>query len=59
MSRWKSIETKHHEERDAFFRELGQLSRRSFMKVAGSAAAPSACLRNATWAFSCSRTVSA
>lgn len=35
---WKSIETRHYEERDAFFRELSKLPRRSFMKVAGIAA---------------------
>lgn len=34
----KSIETKHHEEREAFYRELAQLPRRSFLKVAGLAA---------------------
>ena len=32
---WKSIETKHALERDAFFDGLGRLSRRSFLKVAG------------------------
>jgi 3',5'-cyclic AMP phosphodiesterase CpdA len=31
---WKSIETKHMEERDAFFRGLSNLSRRDFMKLA-------------------------
>ena len=39
--RYKSIETKHHEERDSFFRDLqrlGRLSRRGFMRVAGAAA---------------------
>lgn len=39
--RHKSVETKHHEERDAFFRDLGRLgatSRRGFMKIAGAAA---------------------
>src|SRR5689334_3990549 len=36
---WKSIETKHYEERDAFFRGLGRVSRRSFFKLAGVSAA--------------------
>jgi len=31
----KSIETRHHEERDAFFAGLRRLSRRSFVKLAG------------------------
>jgi predicted phosphodiesterase len=34
-NKFKSIETKHHEERDGFFDGLGRLSRRSFMKLAG------------------------
>jgi Icc protein len=36
--RFKSIETKHHEERDSFFADLarmGSLSRRGFLKIAG------------------------
>ena len=33
--RFKSIETKHHEERDAFFRDLQHLDRRAFLRVAG------------------------
>lgn len=33
-TRHKSVETKYLEERDAFFRELSGLSRRSFLKVA-------------------------
>jgi Icc protein len=39
--RYKSIETKHHEERESLFRDLqrlGRLSRRGFMRVAGAAA---------------------
>jgi len=36
---WKSIETKHYAERDAFFRSLGRVSRRSFFKLAGVSAA--------------------
>ena len=35
----KSIETRHYEERDAFFGGLRQLSRRSFFKLAGVSAA--------------------
>jgi len=38
---YKSIETKHHEERESLFRDLqrlGRLSRRGFMRVAGAAA---------------------
>ncbi len=35
MPPFKSIETKHHEERDAFFRQLSGLSRRGFFKLAG------------------------
>jgi len=35
----KSIETRHHEERDAFFAGLKRLSRRGFMRVAGASAA--------------------
>jgi 3',5'-cyclic-AMP phosphodiesterase len=37
-SRYKSVETRHYEEREAFFRNLGRLgslSRRGFFKVAG------------------------
>lgn len=33
--RFKSIETKYHEERDAFFDELRRLDRRAFLRVAG------------------------
>jgi 3',5'-cyclic AMP phosphodiesterase CpdA len=36
--RFKSIETKHHEERDSFFADLarmGSLSRRGFLRIAG------------------------
>jgi 3',5'-cyclic-AMP phosphodiesterase len=33
--RFKSIETQHHEERDAFFDGLRRLDRRRFMKLAG------------------------
>jgi Icc protein len=36
---WKSIETRHHEERDAFFCGLGRVSRRTFFKLAGVSAA--------------------
>ena len=32
---FKSIETKHYEERDAFFAGLARVSRRSFLKLAG------------------------
>lgn len=35
MKRFKSIETRHHEERDAFFDGLRKLDRRGFMKLAG------------------------
>jgi predicted MPP superfamily phosphohydrolase len=35
MKRWRSIEDKHLEERDAFFAGLGNLPRRRFMKLAG------------------------
>ena len=35
----KSIETKHHQERNALFAGLSRLSRRSFFKVAGASAA--------------------
>src|SRR5690242_1396298 len=35
MKHIKSIETKHHEERDAFFEGLRRLDRRGFMKLAG------------------------
>lgn len=38
----KSIETKHYEERDAFFRGLRNLDRRSFLKVSAAAAAAAA-----------------
>ena len=41
-ARHKSIETKHHEERETFFEELvklSQLSRRAFFQVAGTSAA--------------------
>ena len=38
----KSIETKHYEERDAFFRGLHNLDRRSFLKVSIAAAAAAA-----------------
>lgn len=38
----KSIETKHYEERDAFFSGLRQLDRRSFLKVSAAAAAAAA-----------------
>ena len=34
-SKLKSIETKHYEERDAFFRNLAHLSRRDFFRLAG------------------------
>jgi 3',5'-cyclic-AMP phosphodiesterase len=37
--RLKSIETKHHEERDRFFAGLSRVSRRSFFKLAGLSAA--------------------
>jgi len=33
--RHESIETKHYEERDSFFKDLGHLDRRAFMKIAG------------------------
>lgn len=33
--RWRSIETKHHAERDAFFDALGKLDRRAFLRMAG------------------------
>ncbi len=36
--KWKSIETKYMEERDALFRALSRLDRRGFLKVAGAAA---------------------
>src|SRR5687768_13631778 len=36
---WKSVETKHHEERDEFFRGLAKLPRRSFFRLAGLSAA--------------------
>jgi Icc protein len=35
----KSVETKHYEERDAFFAGLSRLSRRDFFRVAGASAA--------------------
>ncbi|WNG27056.1 serine/threonine protein phosphatase [Cystobacter fuscus] len=35
MKHIKSIETKHHEERDAFFEGLRRLDRRGFMRLAG------------------------
>ena len=35
MKRVQSIETKHHEEREAFFENLRRLDRRSFMRLAG------------------------
>jgi 3',5'-cyclic-AMP phosphodiesterase len=35
MPPFKSIETRHYEERDAFFTGLSRLSRRSFFKLAG------------------------
>ncbi|MGQ0507982.1 MAG: metallophosphoesterase family protein [Myxococcaceae bacterium] len=35
MAKFKSIQTKHHEERDGFFEGLSRLSRRSFFKLAG------------------------
>lgn len=38
----KSIETKHYEERDAFFRGLRHLDRRTFLKVSAAAAAAAA-----------------
>lgn len=38
----KSIETKHYEERDAFFRGLRNLDRRSFLKISAAAAAAAA-----------------
>ena len=38
MTRWKSVETKHMEERDALFRGLRNLDRRSFLKVSLAAA---------------------
>src|SRR5687768_5776812 len=34
-NKFRSIETKHHEERDAFFKDLQRLDRRAFMRVAG------------------------
>jgi len=34
-NKFRSIETKHHEERDAFFQELQRLDRRAFLRVAG------------------------
>ncbi len=34
-SRFKSIETRHYDERDAFYRGLRQLNRRAFFKLAG------------------------
>jgi predicted MPP superfamily phosphohydrolase len=34
-NKFRSIETKHHAERDAFFRDLQKLDRRAFMRVAG------------------------
>src|SRR5215475_8408121 len=37
--RFKSIETRHYEERDALFRQLHNLDRRSFVKVSLAAAA--------------------
>ena len=39
MSKWKSIETKHYEERAAFFEGLKHVSRRDFLKLAGVSAA--------------------
>jgi Icc protein len=39
MSKRKSIETKHYEERDAFFAGLQHVSRRGFMRLAGLSAA--------------------
>lgn len=36
--RFRSTETRHHEERDAFFRGLAGLSRRDFLRVAGASA---------------------
>ena len=38
-SAWKSIETKHMEERDSLFRGLSKLDRRTFMKVSLAASA--------------------
>jgi 3',5'-cyclic-AMP phosphodiesterase len=35
MKRFQSIETKHHEQRDAFFDGLRRLDRRGFLKLAG------------------------
>ncbi len=39
MTKWKSIETKHYEERDAFFEGLKHVSRREFVRLAGISAA--------------------
>jgi Icc protein len=39
MSKRKSIETKHYEERDEFFEGLKQVSRRGFLRLAGISAA--------------------
>lgn len=39
MSKWKSIETKHYEERAAFFEGLKHVSRRGFLRLAGLSAA--------------------
>ena len=39
MTRWffKSCETKHYEERDAFFRGLANLNRRGFLRASAAA----------------------
>lgn len=44
MTRWffKSCETRYYEEREAFFRELAQLDRRSFLRASAAAMAASA-----------------
>jgi 3',5'-cyclic-AMP phosphodiesterase len=39
MSKFKSIETKHYDERDAFFAGLKHVSRRGFLRLAGLSAA--------------------
>ena len=44
MATYKSVETKYLEERDAFFRGLRNLDRRSFLKVSGAALAATASL---------------
>ena len=44
MATYKSVETKYLEERDAFFRGLRNLDRRTFLKVSGAALAATASL---------------